>query len=177
MEREMSGSLEGYKGTSAFEEVGLYMLRKRLRGQRCVCASAIQAMSCKCLQREELRVKQKKKQKKKRGEVCVVTQRHAWVEVLSALHGVISTVTCRNVQNDRRKVSCWMWVQLSQHLSDHRLHICLHSNLQRSVDLACCLSYLFVLKAMRVREWKLPKKSMSSLGTNKSQHFWRRINQ
>lgn len=66
MEREMSGSLEGYKGTSAFEEVGLYMLRKRLGGQRCVCASAIQAMSCKCLQREELRVK-----KTKNGERCV----------------------------------------------------------------------------------------------------------
>lgn len=39
MERVISDSLAwgGNKGTSAFEEVGLYMLRKRLRGQRCVC--------------------------------------------------------------------------------------------------------------------------------------------
>lgn len=62
MGRLMSGSfvLEGNKGTSAFKQVGLYMLRKRLRGQRCVCFCCPGYESCKCLQREELCVFKKK---------------------------------------------------------------------------------------------------------------------
>lgn len=70
-----------------------------------LCASAIQAMSCKCLQREELCVKTQQVQHRC---VCVrvVMQEIVWVGTWSGLHGVISTDTCRNVQNELSKVNC-----------------------------------------------------------------------
>lgn len=92
MERVTSESLarREIRGQVHLKRLVSTCLERDLEG-RDVCASAIQALTCKCLQREELCVKM----------VCTGMQRSAWVEV-----GIISTHTCWNVQSDRSKVNC-----------------------------------------------------------------------
>lgn len=148
MEKVINDSLEGNKGTSAYDKVRLFMLRNRLRGLTCVLLLSRLWIVHACW-----------------GKSCVLKiwgGDCVYKYAKKRLGGCSECIVWCHLH--RYMLQCVEWseqgleaewrVQLLQHLSDHRLYICLHSNPQRSVNLAYCLSCLCILKAMRVWELK-----------------------